>query len=120
MFYILIRVHARILKQLPVPESVTDDDKRWEFRIHASSNSGKSLYHQFELNWRYFKVLLVIQKLILVAMTIFVFGMQTMMAVAVTVIHAVFFFFFMYTAPYESPVMVKFFGSQVLMLYRIG
>ncbi len=51
-------------------------------------------------------MLLIMQKLILVSMTIFVFGWQQVMSVAVTIIHTIFFGFFAYTTPYVSALMV--------------
>jgi hypothetical protein len=113
MFYYLTRSHYRLLKQMPVPDLVNDDETtgrtdsdKWNFRARATKNSAKSLYSAFELNWRYYKVLLIFQKLILVAITIFILGWEVGMAVSVTGIHFVFFIFFAWTTPYVSTLMV--------------
>ena len=97
---------------MPVPDIVRDeettgrtDSEKWNFRARATKNSAKSLYSAFELNWRYYKVLLIFQKLILVAITIFILGWEVGMAISVTSIHFVFFLFFAWTTPYVSTVM---------------
>ncbi len=37
---------------MPCPPVEGDtDDTKWKFRVHATQNSGRSLYHMFEYDW---------------------------------------------------------------------
>ena len=55
LFYYLIHEHTKFLKQMPVPDVAEDTppnaDQKWQFRVHATKNSSKTLYNMFEYNW---------------------------------------------------------------------
>lgn len=149
LYYVLIRQHAHLLKLIPCHDK--DDEGRWTFRIHASQNSAKTLYNQFELSWyvvvvtlccfflshnnflhfclfsslicssppllylalsscvssrRYFKCLLILQKLFLVILSLFVVGSRSL-ALGVCVMHGSYLLLALYSQPYVSRVLVS-------------
>lgn len=97
IFARLVQEHARRYDQLPTPPDMSEDEQ-WAYRVHAShANKARSLYADFENAWRGYKVLVLIQKLVLVVVTVLLghrwpvaaLGLQALIHFAMAVMNAV-------------------------------
>eukprot|EP00003_Mantamonas_plastica_P025648 TRINITY_DN5075_c0_g1_i1.p1 TRINITY_DN5075_c0_g1~~TRINITY_DN5075_c0_g1_i1.p1 ORF type:complete len:829 (+),score=253.40 TRINITY_DN5075_c0_g1_i1:498-2984(+) len=107
IYYSLIRKHTKFLRQIPahLPSTIDQDDveeEAWAQRLSLSSNSAKNLYTAFEKKYRYYKLLLLAQKLAIVICTVLLIQFSQMLATLTLVIHGIFLVWAGYTAPYLS------------------
>eukprot|EP00727_Mastigamoeba_balamuthi_P002482 m51a1_g12230 hypothetical protein (569) ;mRNA; f:75498-78484 len=94
----LVKYHTHFIQQLKVTGEEVED--RWKQRISLSRNSAKSLYLAFELKWRYYKVALLVQKLVVVVVTIFLELIPKMCAICLTVLYTASFLLGAISQPY--------------------
>jgi len=62
-----------VLGRLRLGRGMQQSDVTWDFRMRLSDNRAKSIYSMFKFQWRYFKVAIMIQKLVL-TVSIFIFN----------------------------------------------
>lgn len=103
IFFLLIRYHANFLQKLRVIGENLEN--RWQQRVYTTDNSAKVLYVAFEYKWRYYKVLLLIQKLLVVIASIFLFLKPFYLALILIVINGSFFILSLFWQPYNSKIM---------------
>ena len=99
LFYKIITVCKRFLDEIPIKG---DAREKWALQVFFSRNSCRSLYSDFGYEWRYYKLLMLLQKLVIVA--IFIFGVSTPLLVvfALGISHTIFAGLSMYSRPYKD------------------
>lgn len=69
LFHKLVTTITRYLNEIPVKAS---NEEKWRLQVFMSLNSCAALYYDFNYRWRYYKIIMLVQKLMIVA--IFIFG----------------------------------------------
>eukprot|EP01028_Stygiella_incarcerata_P012939 TRINITY_DN807_c0_g1_i1.p1 TRINITY_DN807_c0_g1~~TRINITY_DN807_c0_g1_i1.p1 ORF type:complete len:868 (+),score=187.73 TRINITY_DN807_c0_g1_i1:100-2703(+) len=100
LFYQLIKKSTVILEQLPTTHEEGEIDKAWEERTALTKSSSKMLFASFERRYRFYKLIQLFQKLLLVA--VFVFFVEEVYAaiVLMALIHLIFFLTNASTTPF--------------------
>lgn len=99
LFYRLVVKHTRLLENIPAEGS---DQEKWEIWCSTTRNSAKMLYYGFEYKWRFFRILLVIQRLVLSVVTIFLFRESTILMYITFIVHAIYFLCTFFVRPYRN------------------
>lgn len=96
----LISVAGRYVTEIPV-EGPTRK-MRWGIQAYLSQNSCRALYYMFDFRWRYFAIVLTVQKLFVAI--VFVFGAYEPvgMVVSLSVVHLLFAGLAIGAQPYSS------------------
>mmetsp|Transcript_12647 Transcript_12647/g.18974 ORF Transcript_12647/g.18974 Transcript_12647/m.18974 type:complete len:514 (+) Transcript_12647:28-1569(+) len=87
-----------------------DTIERWHIRINLSENPVRSLYYSYSWRNRYFKIFILIYKLLLVAASILLYQFPVYAISTMALIHGLFFFILIFLRPYI------FFGENLLHL----
>ena len=98
-FYKLTRICVKFLNEIPSKGNV---NIKWRNRADLSENSCKSLYAMFEYQWRYYKLMMLIYKLITVAIFVFAKKFPSSLVLSLAVVHFVFFFISVMSRPFTS------------------
>ncbi|KNE62587.1 hypothetical protein AMAG_07789 [Allomyces macrogynus ATCC 38327] len=98
LYYRLIAVSARFIRELPA--STDDPDLKWREQCMLTNSSCKSLFLGFELKWKYYKLVLLLHKIIIVS--VFIFADKNSFAVicVLTASHSLFALLSLYSRPY--------------------
>lgn len=116
LFIVLIRQHETLLKRIPAVGE--DEERNWSHRVLTSNNSAKSLYGQFEKKMKYFKVYILLEKLVLVTLSVFIFGVLEAMAFTTASIHFTTTVVGLITRPFLSPALDFLFNAtSIAMLF---
>jgi hypothetical protein len=100
LFYTLIKISAIHLAKIPA--QADSELEKWHIRVYLSQNSSKSLYSDFNPKWRYFKLILIAQKLVLVLLFIVGTFQPLAFSFCLLVTNAVFGLLSMYSMPYHQ------------------
>ena len=90
-------------RQLEDREQMTAEerDEEWARRVKPSrKNRAKNLYADFEFRWRFWKIVLLIQKLLLVVIVMFTVDYPAVCATLMCLNHALMCLFTLYAMPY--------------------
>lgn len=99
LFYRLISESVAIISQIPTNKHLHDDLK-WAVQCKATSSSCRSLYTMFEKRWRYYKLINLIHKLMVVSVFVFVQKNSFPLLCIVTGLHTIVAFMSAYFRPY--------------------
>lgn len=110
----MIRQHETLLKRIPAIGE--NEESNWSHRVLTSNNSAKSLYAQFEKKMKYFKVYILLEKLILVTLSVFIFGVLEAMAFATAAIHFTTTVVGLITRPFLSPALDFLFNATSIAM----
>ncbi|KAI9218193.1 hypothetical protein BC828DRAFT_407818 [Blastocladiella britannica] len=88
LFYKLIRLSSRFLTEFPA--DANDSKEKWKQQVKLSTSSCKSLYNGFEFRWRYYKLVTIIHKLLIVGVLIFSNNYSFALICALTATHSLF------------------------------
>ena len=130
LFYTLITHHTRILRNIeidpkrlaevataaPAPlwqkvlfcrftQGLSQADVAWDYRVLKTRNRAKTLYEHFEYPYRYFRLVLLVHRLLLVCVSLFLSrGAHPVIGLSATIaLHAIFFFVSVTQSPYFNP-----------------
>jgi len=98
MYGVIIEGHCSMFSKVKC-EGDTEND-RWLRTMANTDNSAKSLYEMFERDWRYYKLIQNLQKLVLCVATVSLFTMTPAAVGLTSSCHGIFFFACLYTQPY--------------------
>ncbi|KAI9168208.1 hypothetical protein H9P43_007580 [Blastocladiella emersonii ATCC 22665] len=98
LYYKLIRVSARFVSELPTRS--TDPTAKWKEQCALTSSSCRSLYTMFEVKWKYYKLVTLVHKLLIVAVLIFGNSYSFALICALTATHSLFALTSMVSRPY--------------------
>ena len=100
LYFKIVNVISRILKTVPVNK--TDEDKAWEERTKLSHNSSKTMYNAFESKWKYYKIVLIFYRLLVVlSFTFFdTLNLTQNAGISLCVVHFIAFAFSLVSRPY--------------------
>lgn len=99
LFYRLVVKHTRLLENIP---AYGDVHEQWELRCRTTRNSAKMLYQGFTYKWRFYRMLLVLQRLALSIFTIYLFQQPVLLIYLTLIIHFLFFLFNLTVRPYRN------------------
>ena len=127
LFYSLIAHHTKILKQIPIDATKLADAATaapptrwrrllclrspgqsevalaWDYRVAKTRNRAKSLYEHFEWEYRYFRLVLLLHRLLLVCVALLI-PASAVLACALSIgIHAAFLLLTATQQPYLNP-----------------
>mmetsp|Transcript_42041 Transcript_42041/g.104189 ORF Transcript_42041/g.104189 Transcript_42041/m.104189 type:complete len:577 (+) Transcript_42041:826-2556(+) len=103
LYGFLIREHARRYRALPA-DPAADADDQWAWRTqNSTANKARNLYSDFEFKWRYYKLLVLFQKLALVSVIVYVLDYPILASAAFVLIHGTFLVINSYSRPYLDP-----------------
>lgn len=74
LFYRVIHVCEKYLNTISLPDTKESISNQWNQRVYLSRNSCRTLYSDFNYRWRFYKLFMLFQKLVIVA--IFIFAME--------------------------------------------
>jgi len=129
LFYTLTTTHTRVLKdiyieparldtcvvQTPAPlyarllccrwtDGASPEDIAWDYRVLRTRNRAKTLYEHFEWRFRYFRLVLLLYKLVLVCVVLFLARRSaTAASVLSAFMHLCFFIISITQQPYFNP-----------------
>jgi len=98
MYFLIIEGHCMMFSKVKC-EGDTPEEK-WLKTMSNTDNSAKSLYEMFECDWRYYKLIQNLQKLILVVATVSLYTYASAACGLTSVTHGTFFFASIYSQPY--------------------
>jgi hypothetical protein len=98
LFYKIIYVCKRYISEIP---SKGNEHERWKMQVFLSRNSCRSLYADFEFRWRYYRLIILIQKLIIVAIFIYGVSQPLILVFAMALSHTSFAMLSIYSRPYS-------------------
>ena len=100
LYFKIVNVISKILKTLPV--TADNEDKSWEERTKLSNNSSKTMYNAFESKWKYYKIVLIFYRLLVVlSFTFFeTLNLNSNASIALCIVHTMAFVFSMISRPY--------------------
>ncbi|RKP17629.1 hypothetical protein ROZALSC1DRAFT_30593 [Rozella allomycis CSF55] len=105
LFHRVISISTSVIQQLPI--NVDDQSIKWKIMVHTTNSSCKSLFAMFEHKWKNYKLLLVLQKLIIVSVFIFARDLPFPLVCLMFVTQTVFAGLAIYSQPYISRIEVK-------------
>jgi hypothetical protein len=100
LFYKLISLHVKELKQ--IHHATGNKDERWEFRVNTTKNNARTLYQLFERKYKYTKVALIVQKLLVVFFITVLHAVVRASTVTSTILHLMMLMLLGFTQPYIS------------------
>jgi len=98
LFYRLIKISTQYIDVIPI-DGTTDDNVKWIRQILLTRNAVKSMYADFSKKWRYYRLIIMIQKFMIVALFVFTPDPKFLI-VAVGLIQFVFFLVMLASRPY--------------------
>jgi len=108
MYYSIINGHCQMLSKVKCDDDHRDLEENknfneiWRRNMGYTDNSAKTLYEMFEQKWRYYKLLQILQKAILVMVTVMMVEWATEAIIISSSLHAVAFFAAAFSNPYIS------------------
>eukprot|EP00003_Mantamonas_plastica_P028940 TRINITY_DN676_c2_g1_i18.p2 TRINITY_DN676_c2_g1~~TRINITY_DN676_c2_g1_i18.p2 ORF type:complete len:576 (+),score=111.56 TRINITY_DN676_c2_g1_i18:1008-2735(+) len=103
LWHKLTNISEKFLNEMPA-DGITNAEK-WNERQEMTENSASSLYGQYEYGWRYYKLYLMVQRLILVAISVYFNNNPYVATLLMSCIHGLFTGLSMYSRPYISDVL---------------
>lgn len=111
LYFMIISKHTAMLSSISVRSSRVvletsrkhQGDVEWDYRVSGSNNRAKSLYSIFEYQFRYMKLVLVLQKLLIIAMVIFLYNYLVISAIIIAILHFLYLCYQLYYRPYFDP-----------------
>ena len=102
LYYKLITTCTKFIKEIPT--FVTDLQERWMIQAKISKNCAKSLYSAFERRFRYYKLFMILHRLLIVTTFVFASRDKTGLGVTfgITCIHCVALIINGYSRPFFS------------------
>eukprot|EP00835_Amoeboradix_gromovi_P001002 NODE_39_length_29903_cov_0.529057.p3 type:complete len:567 gc:universal NODE_39_length_29903_cov_0.529057:11149-9449(-) len=102
LYYKLITVSTKFVKEIPT--FVSDVEDQWMIQAKASKNSCKSLYSAFERRFRYYKLFMIMHRLLVVITFVFASTDKTSVGITfgITCIHGVALVINAYSRPFFS------------------
>lgn len=101
LFYKIITICKRYIEEIPIKGDLRD---KWPIIVYFSRNSCRSLYSDFSYDWRYYKLTILLQKLVIVAIFIFGISQPFLVTASLALSHAIFACLSIYSRPYKQPV----------------
>ncbi|KAL7749128.1 hypothetical protein RI367_005533 [Sorochytrium milnesiophthora] len=100
LYYRVTYISTKTLSAMPVKGE--HDHIRWVAQCRLTTNSCGSLYINFNYKWRYYNVILLVQKLILVLATTYSSQAVKVLLVVMLVAQSVFAFICLFSSPYMN------------------
>ena len=99
LYYRLVKLVNEFLLKIRVMESATNE---WLVKIKASKNSCAQMYNSFESKWKYFKLALIVYRLMIVSCFVFLITLnfRSTAIIAICCIHCVAILFAIYSRSY--------------------
>ena len=102
LYFRLVKKVSKFLRQIRVTENATDD--KWLVQSSVSKNSCSSLYNSFKMEWKYYKLLLMLYRLLIVLIFVFLTALDFTLGTSIFLFLAHFsaFAFSIYSHPYSD------------------
>eukprot|EP00835_Amoeboradix_gromovi_P005273 NODE_481_length_7843_cov_0.394835.p1 type:complete len:718 gc:universal NODE_481_length_7843_cov_0.394835:4725-2572(-) len=102
LFYRLVKTTSRFLTQIRVINKQGEDI--WAIRSHVSKNSCASIYQSFVMNWKYYKLILMLYRLVIVIIFVFLTSLDYSLVTSISLFlaHSIVFVFSVYSSPYSD------------------
>lgn len=103
LFYRLVEQCTEMLAEMPSP-TVLAEEEEWTNQTATTKSSAKMLFASFEKRWRFFLLIEMFQKMLLVAVFVFLVQNARVALGSMLVIHMISFLFGIYASPFISRV----------------
>jgi len=105
LYYRLIALSTTYMKRLP--SMLVKEEDRWITQTELTNSSCKSLFAMFEYRWRFYKLILLLQKLMVVMLSIYATQIPLVLTAGLFLIQLVFTAIGFRSNPYVSSVEVR-------------
>ena len=102
LFHSLIKTISKFLKQIRITDK--SGEEIWHIQTLVSKNSCSSLYKSFVLKWKYYKLFLMIYRLLIVVIFVFLNSWASSVVTSISLFfaHSLAFIFSLYSSPYSN------------------